>query len=241
MQVLRRLTQIIAPLIATGALAVVAPMASHADEPVTFDYRLHELLELATRGDPRVTADGSPKVEMAEPGPVLAFDGATDRLVLDENPLAGAREFTIEVLFRPRDAFPSSPEPRFLHIESATNPKRRLTMELRLDDQHQWYLDAFLMSEEGRQTLIDSGLVHPVGRWHHAAITYRDGHFATWVNGRKELEAEVRYLPIPADARMSIGARLNRVHWFAGEIAALRVTHAALEPERFALLQRRPG
>lgn len=204
------------------------------------EYTLADLLTAPSAAQPGVAVEGNPHVVTAEPGAVVSFNGETDRLVLRENPLSGAEEFTIEVLIHPRDVFPRSAEPRFLHIESATNPQRRLTMELRLDEKHQWYLDAFIMSEEGRRTLIDPGLVHPVGQWHHAAITWRDGWFTTWVNGRKELEGDVPYLPIPEDASTSIGARLNRVHWFAGEIAALHVTHTALDPRSFALLRRVP-
>lgn len=233
MQAIREMAPIFATLMSAGVLAFAAPEASHADGPAVFDYRLPELVELSARDATQVSTDGSPRVLMAEPGPVVSFDGAADRLVLHENPLSGTDEFTIELLFRPRDVFPSSPEPRFLHIESATNPERRLTVELRLDGQHQWYLDAFIKADGERLTLIDPARTHPVGRWYHAAVTYQDGRFSTYVNGEKELEGTVRYRPIPADARTSIGARLNRVHWFAGEIAFVRVTQSALDPGQF--------
>lgn len=240
MQVARKVTWHLAPLLSACALAGAGPTVTHAGSPDTGHYSLHELVEPAAPGRNRADIEGSPDVVLAAPGRVVAFDGATDRLVLNENPLAGAEEFTVEVLLRPRDAFRSSPEPRFLHIESATNPERRLTMELRLDEQHRWYLDAFIKADGERLTLIDPARVHPVGRWYHAAVTYRDGRFSTYVNGVKELEGTVRYRPIPADARTSIGARLNRLYWFAGEIAFVRVTQGALEPGQFTGLDLLP-
>lgn len=181
----------------------------------------------------RVDVDGQPRVTQSATGPFVSFDGAADRIVVGQNPLAGADEFTIEVVLRPHDVFPASREPRFLHIESPSNPERRLTMELRLTENHQWYLDAFIKSDEDKMTLADATKLHPTGRWYHAAVTYKDGSFTTFIDGTQELQARVHYAPIPADARTSIGARLNRVHWFAGDIASVRVTPAAIPPSHF--------
>ena len=172
-------------------------------------------------GDPRVIADA------------VYFDGDGDRLLVDKNPLAGATEFTIEIEFKPYHAYPDNWEPRFFHIESADNSNRRVTIELRLNDKKQWYLDAYIKSENSQLTLIDSTKVHPVGEWFHAAITYKDRTFTSFVNGKKELEGQVDYLPIAENAKTSIGARMNQIHWFKGEIKKVRVTHKALTTEEF--------
>jgi len=178
-------------------------------------------LPTQAEGNPQLTTDA------------VFFDGDGDRLVVDNNPLAGAEEFTVEIIFKPYDTYPNNREPRFFHIESVDNPNRRLTIELRLNDQQQWYLDAYIKSENSQLTLIDSTKVHSVGEWFHVAITYKDQHFVSFVNGQKELEGKVEYLPIPENAKTSIGARMNQIHWFYGEIKKIRVTHKALLPEAF--------
>jgi Concanavalin A-like lectin/glucanases superfamily len=166
----------------------------------------------------------------------VRFDGDGDRLLVNNNPLAGAEEFTIEIVFKPHDAFPNNWEPRFFHIESADNPNRRVTIELRLNDKKQWYLDAYVKSDSSQLTLIDSTKVHPVNEWFHVAISYKDKTFVSFVNGKKELEGMVEYLPIPENAKTSIGARMNQIHWFNGEIKTVRITHKALLPNEFMSL-----
>jgi len=185
-----------------------------------------------------VAAEGNPQLIDTPYGQAVRFDGEGDRLLIDANPLGEATEFTVEIIFRPNDAFPNNWEPRFFHIEAPDNPNRRITIELRLNDRQQWYLDTYIKSEMSQHTLIDETLVHPVGEWAHAAITYKDRQFTAYVNGEKELSAEVDYLPIAANGQTSIGARMNRVHWFNGDILAVGISHEALAPEEFLLMKR---
>jgi Concanavalin A-like lectin/glucanases superfamily len=166
----------------------------------------------------------------------IRFDGDGDRLLVSNNPLIGAEEFTIEVVFKPEDAFPRNWEPRFFHIESEDNPNRRVTIELRLNNHKQWYLDAYIKSDNSQLTLIDSTKVHSTGQWFHAAITFKDKVLSSYVNGVKELEGNVEYLPIPQNAKTSIGARMNKIHWFKGEIKKIKITHKALSPADFMTL-----
>jgi hypothetical protein len=84
--------------------------------------------------------------------------------------------------------------------------------------------------------LIDESLTHPVGEWYHAAVTYKDQLLTSYVDGEEELSGEVDYLPIPPSAKTSIGARMNEVDWFNGAIAYVALTHKALEPDDFAIL-----
>lgn len=185
-----------------------------------------------------VTLQGDPQVIDTPYGKAVMFDGNGDRLLVADNPLLGATEFTIEIIFNPKDAFPDNVEPRFFHIESLEDPDRRITIELRLNDKQQWYLDTYIKSEVSQYTLIDQNLVHPTGEWAHAAITYKNRQFTAYVNGKKELSAEVDYLPIAAAGQTSIGARMNQVHWFNGAILAARITHSVLPPEQFLQLER---
>ena len=180
---------------------------------------------------------GSPKVMSGKTGASVYFDGDSDRFLVKGSPLGVSDSFTIEAIIKPYDVFPSNKEPRFLHIESVDNPARRFTFELRLNEQHQWYLDAYIKSEKSQFTLIDPNKTHPVGEWVHVAVTYSQGVFTSYVNGIKELEGKVDYLPIPMNADVSIGARLNQIHWFNGEIAKIRFTQQVLESKQFLALK----
>jgi len=179
---------------------------------------------------------GDPEVVESAQGASIEFDGDGDRLLVDANPVFGAEEFTIEIVFNPNDVYPNNTEPRFFHIEDANNNKRRITIELRLNDKKQWYFDAYIKSEMSAFTLVDDTLVHPVEGWFHAAITYKDREFVSYVNGKKELSAEVDYLPIAQTAKTSIGSRLNQVHWFNGKVSQVAITHKVLEPADFLLI-----
>ncbi|WP_323815512.1 LamG domain-containing protein [Cellvibrio sp. NN19] len=190
---------------------------------------------VSVMGNPQVVNSGLIK---SCAGTAVAFDGDSDRLLVDANPLGDATEFTIEIIFNPADAYPNNLEPRFFHIESPDNPNRRITIELRLNDKKQWYLDAYIKSEKSQFTLIDATKVHPVGSWAHAAVTYKNREFISYVNGKQELIGQVDYLPIAANAKTSIGSRMNQVHWFNGEIAWVKITKKVLTPDEFLLLDK---
>lgn len=205
-----------------------------ASQPEQYLWRIDSVEQIA--GMP-VMALGNPQVVDSPYGNAVMFDGDGDRLLVDHNPLYGASEFTIEIIFKPNDVYPNNAEPRFFHIEAPDNPDRRITIELRLNDQNQWYLDTYIKSELSQYTLIDPSLVHPIEQWAHAAITYKDRQFTAFVNGKKELSAEVDYLPIAKSGQTSIGARMNQVHWFNGAILAARITHSVLSPDQFLQLE----
>ncbi|WP_111643041.1 LamG domain-containing protein [Marinimicrobium alkaliphilum] len=192
---------------------------------------------LETIGGHPVTVIGDPKVVQTRYGKAVTFDGDGDRIQVPHNPLGDATEFTVEIVFRANDVYPDNWEPRFLHIQDPENPQRRITIELRLTDSGQWYLDAFIMSELSNYTLIDATLLHPTEKWAHAAITFKDRTFTSYVNGVEELSAEVDYLPIGERGMTSIGGRMNDVHWFNGDILTIRVTHRVLAPEEFVVFE----
>ncbi len=152
------------------------------------------------------------------------FDGKGDGFVVPSNPLAGAGQFTIEILFR---ADPGGPaEQRFLQIEGEAD--NWITLETRLDA-GQWSLDAYLKSATDRRTLLDRTRTHPAGSWHWAALRYDGQQMTSFVDGRRELTGPVEFAAL-GKGRSSVGVRLNQVYWFAGDIALIRFTDEALDP-----------
>ncbi len=65
-------------------------------------------------GGHKTTIVGSPKVIQTPKGKAVQFGGAGDALFLDVHPLAGAKTFTWEVIFRPDGD--GRPEQRFFHM-----------------------------------------------------------------------------------------------------------------------------
>jgi hypothetical protein len=158
----------------------------------------------------------------------VLFDGKGDGLVLDINPLSGARSFTVEVIFRP-DPSPNKAQ-RFLHMQASEED--RVLVETRLNDRGEWFLDTFIKSGNSEKTLQSREILHPLGLWHHAALTYDGRWMRHYVNGVEEAAGEVAYAPVQG-GRTSIGCRLNQVYWFEGAIQTVRVTHAALGASQF--------
>ncbi|HEY0892475.1 MAG TPA: LamG domain-containing protein [Cellvibrio sp.] len=200
---------------------------------VSTDASIWNINSLSRIGGSSAQVLGNPQVVNTALGTAVRFDGDGDRLLVDANPLGDANEFTIEIIFNPADAYPNNIEPRFFHIESRDNPNRRVTIELRLNEKKQWYLDAYIKSERSQFTLIDPTKVHPIGEWAHAAIMFKNRDFVSYVNGQQELVGQVDYLPIASNAKTSIGSRMNQVHWFKGDIAQARITRRALSPAEF--------
>ncbi len=144
----------------------------------------------------------------------VVFDGEKDGLLVSVNPLAGLKEFTVEVLFRPTENGP--PEQRFWHAQDAAGS--RALLETRLDGMGSWWLDTYLMNggKEGRM-LIDPKRKHATEKWYWVALRYDGKTMAHFVNGEKEREGEVEFGPT-GEGKTSIGVRQTRVHWFKGAI-----------------------
>jgi hypothetical protein len=164
----------------------------------------------------------------------ITFDGVDDGLLVDHNPIAGAEEFTIEVVFKPRAAWPANVEQRFLHLEDPATGQRRILLELRLNNRNQWYADFFMRTEQAALTLINSTKTHPVDQWATMTLTYKDKQLKGYVNGKLELSGEMEYLPIPPSAKTSIGTRMDKRSWFNGEIRSVRFWKVALQPKKYS-------
>ena len=143
------------------------------------------------------------------------------------NPVAGWSAFTIEVRFKPDGS--GGEEQRFLHLED--DLKHRVLMETRVRDR-QWSLDTFLFQDAEHDSRCWTGpsCIRPIdGIW--VALVYDGSKMSSYVNGELELAGAVDFTPMTT-GRSSIGVRQNRVSWFKGEIAEVRLTPAALPADR---------
>jgi rhamnogalacturonan endolyase len=73
---------------------------------------------------------------------------------------------------------------------------------------------------------------HPVGRWYHLALVYKNGVATHYVNGSKEMSGNINYLPLDS-AYVSLGMRMNQRSFFRGAIRTVRMTNCALRPSEF--------
>src|SRR5215813_1263593 len=179
-------------------------------------------------GDNPVTIIGHPRVIDGPSGKAVSFDGAGDALLLNTNPLTGARAFTVEAVFRP-DAG-GSKEQRWFHIQE-DNSENRVLLETRLVGE-EWFLDTYIKSGENNRTLYAENFKHPIGPWYHVALVFNGQEMKHYVDGKEEMAGPLTINPL-GPGRTSIGVRLNRVYWFKGAVQKVRFTHRALEPKEF--------
>lgn len=184
---------------------------------------------LESIGGHQVTVVGKPRVIEAGRGKAIEFDGRGDGLFVAANPLAGLKEFTVEVIFRPAAGGPK--EQRFLHFQPRGS-EDRLLFETRLTPEGRWFLDTYLQSGKVKQTLYADKFLHPLGSWQHAAIVVDGKTMRHYVGGKEELAADAQLTPL-AEGQTSIGMRFNQVFWYQGAIRQIRITPAVLKPEAF--------
>jgi hypothetical protein len=193
--------------------------------------------DLTRIGDRPATVRGEPRPVDAPDGTALEFDGIDDALFVDVHPLAGATEFTVEVVFRP-DAGGAA-EQRFLHLQESAS-KDRILVETRLTDDGRWFLDTYVKSRGEAHTLFARAHKHPVGRWYHAALVVGGGRMRHYVDGVEEMSRPIDFFPQGA-GRSSIGVRINEVYWFKGAISRARFTPRALAVNEFWTIDGRRG
>jgi len=209
-----------------GHLALCCAVSLAADEPLReVDW---QLTRLDTVGENITTLVGSPRLVDTPKGKAVEFDGQSG-LFLEINPLAGLKQFTAEVVFRPYSAGPK--EQRFLHFQE-NDAENRLLFEIRLTDDNRWFLDAFIKSGDGNYTLFAEKFPHPIGPWYHAAVVMDGTTMRHYVNGVEEMTTPIKFTP-QKDGRTSIGLRINRVSWFAGAVRRVRITPRVLTPDFF--------
>jgi len=204
-------------------LAVAPAHARRGSGPVVWT-----LDNLKSIGGHAVTLIGTPKIVATPAGPAIEFNGTSDGLLLDVNPVEGLAAFTVEVVFEPAPDGPE--EQRFIHI-SENGSERRLMMETRILPDHTWAFDTYLRMEAPGLALLDRAKTHPSGTWHAGALTFDGKTMASYVDGGRELAGEVSFAPLKA-GRISIGVRQNLVSWFKGRIRLIRISPEALPAER---------
>lgn len=183
---------------------------------------------LSQIGGNAVTISGSPKIIQTELGTAVEFDGIKDGLLVNNNPMNGATEFTIEIILKPYSG--GAIEQRYLHFQQDDN--NRILAELRNNNNLNWSLDTFIKSGLSNQTLLDYSLVHSFNNWAHVALIYKNGVMTSYVNGVQELVGSVTYQVVNS-GQTSLGVRMNQVAWFKGAIHSVKVTHTTVNPSNF--------
>lgn len=192
----------------------------------TVDWKLDNLKQI---GGQAVQVVGEPRVVESDGVKAIQFDGKDDGIFLDVHPLAGAKEFTAEVIFRPDAGGPA--EQRFFHMQE-NGSENRVMFETRLTKDGEWFLDTHIQSGEAGFTLFAEKHRHPVGRWYHAALVVDAEKMRHYVDGKLEMTTPITYRP-QGPGKTSLGVRQNKVFWFQGAIRTARFTHSALAPKDF--------
>ncbi len=208
-------------------LLFYAPYLIAQNSDVT-EWNCPELLQ----GKDTVTIVGNPTLVDAPDGSAVLFNGISDGIFLQSNPLVGLQQYTLEVIFSPLSG--GEHEQRFLHFGELRG--NRALLEIRLFDTS-WVLDAFVKAGTNGLTLIDTTRRHPLNEWYHCALVVDNGKVTAYIDGKKELEGALPSFQPQTERNVSIGVRLNQQYWFKGAIASIAITPAALEPSSFHLLQ----
>ena len=205
------------------AFCTVAGGQSPSTEVWTFD-RLDRIGGHATK------VLGNPRVIETPIGKAIEFDGVDDALFVDVHPLAGARAFTWEAIFRPDGG---NTEQRWFHLQE-DGSENRMLFEIRVAGDR-WFLDSYNQSATGSATLMNKSSLHPFGAWYHVAAVYDGKTVRNYVNGVQDGSAEIELSP-QGPGRTSIGVRINLVYYFKGAVHSARFSQRALQPEDFLKL-----
>lgn len=206
----------------------VGTLFSQDGKPIT-EPVVWRLDNLESIGGRKPTVVGKPRVVTVGKEKWLEFDGQADGLFLDVHPLAGLKQFTVEVVFRP-DAN-GLPEQRFFHMQEADSDDR-VMFETRLTKDGKWFLDTYIKSGDGNYTQLADKFHHPLGPWYHAAIVMDGSEMRHYVNGQLEMSTKAVYKP-QRPGQTSLGVRQNKVHWYKGALKTARFTPRVLEVKEF--------
>jgi hypothetical protein len=192
------------------ALPLQSDSCSHKDsiQTIKIELELAKMLESCMKG---CTIIGVPQIIDCPYGKAVQFDGQDDAMILDTNLLVNMHQFTLEVIMRPDTN--GQREQRFLHFGEVKG--ERVMIETRLTKDDRWYLDTYMKSGQTGLTLADTTKLHMLNQWYHIAFVVDDGKMQAYVNGNKELEGQIPFLPF-TKGQISIGVRLNKVNWYRG-------------------------
>ena len=211
---------IVKPACCAAALLCVATAADPPAVTWTFD-RVDRI------GGHPITVLGHPRVIDTPDGKAVEFNGVDDALFIDVHPLAGAREFTWEAIFRPDGG---QAEQRWFHLQERGSDNRML-FEIRVID-GRWCLDAFAQSGAEQKALLNRKSLHALGEWYHVAAVYDGREFRNYINGVQD-GAAVLHLEPQGPGQTSVGVRINKVYYFKGAVRLARFSRRALTPAEF--------
>jgi len=234
--VLTRSHRIISVLVAAAAMGQSPPPSSsrgHAASAEPAETVVWTFDRLEHIGGHRTTLLGQPKIIDSPVGKAVEFDGVDDALFIDNHPLAGAKTFTWEAIFRPDGG---QTEQRWFHLSeqdpaTGSDTGNRMLFEIRVAGD-QWFLDSFNQSGTESKALMNRKALHPLGAWRHVASVYDGKEFRNYVDGVQEGAAQVDLAP-HGPGHTSVGVRINKVFYFKGAVHLARFTRRALKPEEF--------
>jgi len=172
---------------------------------------------------------GTPRRIHSKRGPALTFNGESDGLFIFTHPLQGAKQFTVEIVFRP--AKDGKKEQRFFHMQE-NGSENRILLETRLLGDGRWFLDTFILADGKEFILFAEDFPHRLGPWYHVALVVDEKQMRHYVNGKLEMNAPIDYVP-QGPGKTSIGMRINEVYWYRGDIREARFSRRVLSPAEF--------
>jgi concanavalin A-like lectin/glucanase superfamily protein len=173
---------------------------------------------------------GAPAIIDTPAGKALQFDGVDDAVFVDNHPLAGLSQFTVEIFFRPDPG--GAPAQRWFHMQEGTTGGRVL-FETRLMG-NDFVLDVFVESKGGNVALYTPKFTHPLGAWYHVAAVIDGKRAHHYVNGMEESNVALTFVP-QGPGQTSIGVRFNQKYFFKGAVRLARFTPRALTPAEFMM------
>jgi Concanavalin A-like lectin/glucanases superfamily len=220
-----------------AALAILAALQFGSSSGAIMDQNSEGVMwtfdRLENIGGHKTMVLGHPKIIDSPAGKAVEFDGVDDALFIDNHPLAGAKTFTWEVIFRPDGG---QREQRWFHLseqdpQTGADTDNRMLFEIRVVDD-QWYLDSYIQSGPESKALMNRNALHPLKAWYHVASVYDGQEFRNYVNGVQEGSAQLRLAP-QGPGHTSVGVRINKVFYFNGAVHLARFTRKALSPSEF--------
>jgi len=212
--------------------------ADRGQTPETRDSVVWTFDRLDNIGGHKTTMLGDPHVIDSPVGKAVEFDGVDDALFIDDHPLAGAKQFTWEAIFRPDGG---EREQRWFHLSerdpaTGADTDNRMLFEIRVAGDS-WFLDSYNQSGTASTALMNRTALHPLRAWYHVASVYDGREFSNYVDGVKEGSAEL-YLAPHRQGHTSVGVRINKVFYFKGAVHLARFTRRALSPAEFLRSQK---
>ena len=237
-----KLLVVVAILTLPAALSAQAPTRPLTQTTWRFD-------SLTTVDHHPVNLVGAPTLVTSDIGTVTHFHGSTtngDALFLNALPLAGALEYTLELIFRP--SAEGRPEQRILHLQEAGSNSRRM-FEIRVHD-NKWCVDTVAINSPldaatpdpahtGIMLNCDAQHLFPLDRWYVLTTTYDGKILRSYVNGILQGETSVALMPL-GPGGTSVGTRYTKRDFFSGDMYAARFTPRALPVSDFLKVPANP-